>query len=259
MKDLKQLEKFYEDDGKEELRLQESSPQYIEFLVATKYLSQSLPPSARILDSCAGTGVYAFYLAEQGHRVTAGDVVRRNVEILRTIQEKSPLLAGVYEGDALDLSRFPPGSFDAVLCMGALYHLHAPADRRLVVEESLRLLPEGGLFACTYMNRYAVILNNMAGSLDNIGEVLEFVQRGVEGIFYASTPEETAGLMGACGLEPVCHVALDGMAAYLRESAGILDDTGLRRWRDYHLAVCEVPSLLGSSYHNLFIGRKRGR
>lgn len=256
MSNLKQLISYYENEGEEELRLQKGGAQYLEFLTAANYLDRFLPPAAKVLDSCAGSGVYSYYLAEQGHLVTAGDIVPHNVKLIREKQKKTPLLSAVYHGDALDLSRFAGASFDAVLLMGALYHFHDPADRRRAVKESLRLLKEDGLFFCTYMNRYAVILNNSAGSLDNIGEILSFAREGKEGIFYASTPEEMKGLMEECRVEKLCHLALDGVSAFLRETAGILDEEGAQRWRDYHLATCEVPSLLGYSYHNMLIGKK---
>lgn len=257
MSDLDNLISFYENEGEEEPRLQENGPHFLEFLTASRYLERYLSPNCRVLDSCAGTGAYAFHLAGLGYRVTAGDLVAHNVAVMEEKRQSKPVLEEIYIGDALDLSRFRDASFDAVLCMGALYHLHAAGDRRRVVMESIRLLGENGLFACTYMNRYAVILNNTSGSLDNLDDILTFAKEGNEDIFYASTPEETEALMASCGLEQVCHVALDGMSNFLHGAAGLLDEQGFLRWRDYHLATCETPSLLGSSYHNLYIGRCR--
>lgn len=255
---LDKLAAFYENEGEEELRLLPEGAHYLEFLTAARYLFRYLPAGCDILDSCAGTGAYAFYLAQQGHRVTAGDIVPYNVDRMRAKQAEAPRLAGLYQGDAGELSAFAGQSFDAVLCMGALYHMEEEAQRRRVVEESLRVLRDGGLLACTYMNRYAVILNNAVGPLDNLEEILRFAKDGREGIFYASTPEETAALLAGYGLEILCHVALDGVSNFLHTTAGLLDDTGFRRWREYHFAVCEVPSLLGCSYHNLILCRKGG-
>lgn len=251
-----ELGAFYGQQSPEELRLREDGPQYLEYLTATRYLEGYLPKGGRVLDSCAGTGIYAFRLAEQGHQVTAGDLVPRNVALMQAEQEKNPRLAEIYEGSALDLSRFGDGGFDAVLCMGALYHLHSVQEREQCVREGMRLLRPGGLFVATYMNRYSVILNNSRDDLPNLDEILLFAKEGREGVFYASTPEETEVLMEGCGLERRCHLALDGMAWFMHGTAGLLNAEGFRRWREYHLAVCEVPSLLGSSYHNMYIGRK---
>lgn len=258
MDNIEKLREFYENEGEEELRLTQSGVHKLEFLTATAYLDRYLKPGSKILDSCAGSGAYSFYLAGRGHAVTAGDIVPYNVEIINKKQKQkiSPPLEEIYLGDALELSRFSDECFDASLLMGVLYHLDDAAGRRRAIEESLRVTRAGGLFACTYMNCHAVILNNAAGSLDNIGEVMQFLKDGKEGIFYASTPAETEGLLRECGVTPVCHVALDGMACLMRETAGLIDDTGLERWREYHLASCEEPSLLGYSYHCMIIGKK---
>ncbi|MDR1702332.1 MAG: class I SAM-dependent methyltransferase [Sporomusaceae bacterium] len=248
---------FYANTSPEELRLRPDSVQYIEFLTATRLLDRYLPPATTILDSCAGTGVYAFYLAEKGHLVTAGDLVIRNVTLLRAEEEKRRLLAEIFYGNAANLPQFPDESFGSVLLMGALYHLHQPPERAAAVRESLRLLAPGGLFACTYMNRYAVILNDVAGDLDNLDEVLTFTQAGREGIFYASTPEETAALLAGFDLEIISHAALDGVATLLRHKTNLLSAKGLERWQEYHFTTCEVPSLLGYSYHNIILARKR--
>lgn len=257
MNQLEELYSFYENEGKEELRLVENGFHYLERLTASHYLNQVLKPNSRILDSCAGSGVYALDLVERGHRVTAGDIVPRNVELIKQAAQKNHSLEEIYCGDALDLSRFGSESFDAVLCMGALYHLDEEKDRRRVLEESVRVLRPGGFLFCTYMNRYAVILNNTVGSVENIQEILSFSKEGKEGIFYASTPEESQALMADLNLEIMNHVALDGISNFLYATTGRIDEEGLHRWYDYHFSVCEVPSLLGYSYHNLLIGRKR--
>lgn len=45
----------------------------------TRYLDKIINPNSKILDACAGTVIYAFYLAENGHKVTAGDLIEKNV------------------------------------------------------------------------------------------------------------------------------------------------------------------------------------
>lgn len=256
MDNIEKLRKFYENEGDEELRLTQSGVHKLEFLTATTCLERYLKPGSKILDSCAGSGAYSFWLAGRVHSVTAGDIVPHNVEIIRQKQKANPVLKEIYLGDALDLSRFDSESFDATLLMGVLYHLDDAAGRKRAIEESLRVTRRGGLFACTYMNRHAVILNNSSGSLDNIADIMRFLSDGREGIFYASTPGETEELLRTCGVTPVCHAALDGVACLMRETAALLDETGLERWREYHLASCEEPSLLGYSYHCMIIGKK---
>ncbi len=256
MEQLDELVRYYENEGQEELRLHPDSLQHLELEVAQKYLAQYLPAPVRVLDSCAGTGVYAYWLAGRGHRVVAGDIVSHNVEKMRKNKAEAALLEDIYEGDATDLSRFADESFDAVLCMGALYHMQAPESRRAALAESLRVLRSGGLLFATYMNRYAVILNNLQPDMDNIAEVLRFATLGREGIYYASTAGEMEALVRQVGFAPCCHLALDGPACFLVETAKLLTPQGFARWKEYHFAVCEEQSLIGSSYHNMIIAKK---
>ena len=255
MPQLKELIRFYEGEGREDLRLLPQGPQHLEFLTATRHLERHLPPRAKILDCCAGGGIYAFHLAQAGHTIFAGDIVPYNLKLLHAKQKASPLLADIFLSDARDLSRFPDASFQAVLCMGALYHLPKAADRELAMAESLRVLEPGGLIACTYMNRYAVALNNMAEDLANLDEIMGFLNTGQEGVFYAATPREMEDLARRAGLLHVAHAALDGPAIFLFKNK-LLSAKGLRAFATYHFTVCEEPDLLGYSYHNLFLGRK---
>ncbi len=251
-----QMRHYYEAQAPEEMRLQKNSVQHIEFLTATRYLDKCLSPKSRVLDSCAGTGVYSFYLAQKGHEVSAGDIVPRNVDIMRQRQKEEPILKEVYEGDALNLSRFEAESFDAVLCMGALYHLQEESERRRVVSESLRLLAPGGLFVASSMSRHAVIMNNLQKDVGNIEDMLNFAKSGTEGCFYADVASEVETLMRQCGLQKRYHVALDGMTYFLMHTAEMIEPAAFERWCRYHFAVCEEESLLGSSYHSLYIGVK---
>ena len=254
---LEELKKYYENEGLEDLRLRADGQQHLEFLTAAKYIEKYLAPGSKILDSCAGSGIYSFYFAGKGHAVTAGDIVPFNVEIIREKQQAAPVLSEVYLGDARELPQFGDGTFDAVLCMGALYHLLEAGGRNEVISESLRLIKDEGLFVFTYLNRYAVILNDSRGSLNNIDEILTFAKEGKEGIFYASHPSEMENLFKGLGIEKLCHVALDGMANFMHGTAKLINDVGIKKWQKYHFEVCEEYSLLGTSYHNMFIGRKK--
>ncbi|MCM1283416.1 MAG: class I SAM-dependent methyltransferase [Muribaculaceae bacterium] len=68
------------------------------------------------MDCAAGTGIYAFYLADKGHVVTA-----------------------------TDMSVFEDNSFDVVLNMGPFYHLITESEREKCLSECIRVLRKGGL------------------------------------------------------------------------------------------------------------------
>jgi 2-polyprenyl-3-methyl-5-hydroxy-6-metoxy-1,4-benzoquinol methylase len=250
---INQLISFYENAGKEEFRLKKDGPHYLEFLTASAYIEHYLPSPCRVLDSCAGIGIYSFQLAQVGHEVVSCDLVPYNVDIIRARQEKNPVLSRIICANAIDLPMLDSGSFQAVLCMGALYHLNQEEQRRQVVRESLRLLMPGGTFICTYLNRHGVILQNCADNMENLDEILQFTKDGRSGVFYAATPAEIETLMNEAGLTRLCHLALDGMSAFLHKISGRINKDGLRQYYEYHRLTCEDPYLLGSGYHNMYI------
>ena len=253
---VRELEKFYQTKGREELRLRKDSVQYLEFLTAAKYLEKYLPPASRVLDNCAGSGIYAFHLADMGHTVTAGDLIPYNVQTIAAKNQYRASLAEIFCGDALNLTQFADASFDAVLCMGALYHLHEQEKRKQAMAESLRLLAPGGIFFCTYMSRFGVVLQNTQGDLANVKDLINFIHNGRKGIFYASTPAEMENLLASTGFTKLCHLALDGIVTLLHQT-GRIDEDGLEAWAEYHFASCEEPSILGYSCHNMLIAQKK--
>ncbi len=72
----KDIYDFYENID-EDTRLKRTKVNRIEFLTTTRYLDKTINPNSKILDACAGTGIYAFYLAANGHKVTAGDLIEK--------------------------------------------------------------------------------------------------------------------------------------------------------------------------------------
>ena len=67
---------------KEEDRLTTNNARRIEFVNTVKIFKEHIKKKSKILDCAAGTGIYAFYLAEQGHDVTATDITPRHINII---------------------------------------------------------------------------------------------------------------------------------------------------------------------------------
>ena len=201
----------------------------IEYTTTMYLLNKYLPKSGSVLDCCAGGGIYAFSLANQGYEVTAGDLVKKHVDILNS-ENKNGLLKSVYQGDVLDMSRFSNESFDVVLCMGALYHLMELNDRKKCVEGCLRVLKKGGLFVAAYINRNAVYINH----------------------FNQNPPVERRKHI----FETITNAGVDGLRYPLAYRINTAENDDFENYMEYHLSSCEEPSIIGHSMHGLYIGRK---
>ena len=83
MKEMTELEKYY-NKFNEEKRLTRRHGQ-VEFITSMKYIHECIGDRkcVKILDIGAGTGRYSVALAEEGHDVTAVELVKYNLGILK--------------------------------------------------------------------------------------------------------------------------------------------------------------------------------
>ena len=128
------LEEYY-DRYDEEGRLLSRHGQ-VEYLTTMKYIRECLAgvPEPKILEVGAGTGRYSVTLAKQGYRVTAVELVAHNLELLKAKLDGSEPLTAI-QGNAMDLSALPDGTFDLTMLLGPMYHLYTREDKRKALAE----------------------------------------------------------------------------------------------------------------------------
>ncbi|MFB7781325.1 class I SAM-dependent methyltransferase [Streptomyces vinaceus] len=114
------------------------------------------PPPARVIDVGGGPGAHARWLAEDGYTVHVVDPVPKHVS-------QASRLDGVTAevGDARALTA-AADSYDVVLLLGPLYHLHDKADRFSALVEAARVARPGGLVAAAAISRYSPLLDYIA-------------------------------------------------------------------------------------------------
>ena len=215
----------------EDIRLFRDNSRLMEYLTTIHYFDRLLKPGSQILDVCAGTGRYAFYLAGKGHYVTACDLVEHHVEIMKS-KPNADKLMDISVCNALDLSRFEDNSFDVVLCMGALYHLGSN-DNEKAISESIRVCRPSGIIVFTYL--HAKIIDKL------------------EGIFFGITPYEMEALAKKHGLEQK-HNAYTGGA--FDETLSEASDEEFQKFMEHHLSTCEEKSAIEDGGLGLWIGIK---
>ncbi len=256
-----ELEEYY-NGYQEETRLHKDNAHKVEFLTSLNYILEAIPLKYKVLDVCAGVGAYAFDLASRGYDVTAGDIVENHVYAMQKINDEKKLLNKVLKTDVLDLSQFADNSFDAVLCMGALYHLRKVEDRKRAISECLRVLKPNGIFVAAYINRYAKILKDLINGLDNMDVAMEIFKNGNSPLelfgetFYKTTPNEFEIEIKEFALEELYHIGADGVSIAISDRINEMTDKQFESWLEYHIKTCEDKSILGYSMHGLYIGKK---
>lgn len=213
----------------------------------------------RIIDIGAGTGRYSVALAAEGYDVTAVELVKYNLGILK--QKGANVKA--YQGNALKLKRFADNSFDLTLLFGPMYHLHSDADQIQALSEAKRVTRPGGIIMVAYvMNDYSVIkygfMENHISERVKCGALTEDFQiRHDENELYDYVRlEQIDALNRAAGLNRERIIAPDGPADYIRPVLNAMDEETFELFLQYQLKNCERPELLGASSHTVDILRK---
>lgn len=252
----------------EENRLTTNQARKIEFITTSRIMSEHLKPKQKILDCAAGTGIYAFHLAEQGHEVTATDITPRHIELIKkTLTEKSYRMQTAVL-DATDMSMFADETFDVVLNMGPFYHLLTEEQRMTCMSESLRVLKKGGLIFTAYIPRFYVFQYVAMSDTKYLDAKLakQILETGVlhhddEKCFwtdtYYATKQEMEQMYAKHGVKIIDHFAQDGTAPMLATKVDSWNADEFKIWCDYHYQVCREESILGASNHVIIVGRKK--
>ncbi|MBR2402831.1 MAG: class I SAM-dependent methyltransferase [Lachnospiraceae bacterium] len=267
---MTELELYY-NKFNEEKRLNSRHGQ-VEFRVSMKYIHEMLEKIAEerkiapeqkseiaILDIGAGTGRYSVPLAEEGYDVTAVELVKHNLGILKA--KGSSVKA--YQGNALKLKRFASESFDLTLLFGPMYHLFGQEDKLQALREAKRVTKPGGIIMVAYcMNEYGVLTYAFKER-----HILECVEEKrltedfktisfSENLYDYMRVEEIDALVQEAGLCRIRLLSPDGPANYMRPFLNQLTEEEFEHFVQYQMATCERPDLIGAGAHTLDILKK---
>lgn len=240
--------------------------------ITWRYLDTYLPPSGRILEIGAGTGQYTQELARRGYDVLAVDVAPN---LVARATERAAA-AGLSErikfrvGDARSLAGVPEDAFDAVLLMGPLYHLVVRQDRLLALERAFACLKPGTVLFSALLSRFGILgdcLKRTPHWIERDAEVRSIMAhgrdpedrpgKGFRGYF--ATFDEIAPLHEQAGFETLVLAGAEPAISADDESYNRLEGKRRRLWLDLLFNVSAEPSLVASSRHLLYIGRKPKR
>ena len=213
----------------------------------------------KILDIGAGTGRYSVALAEEGFDVTAVELVKYNLGILK--KKNSSVKAML--GNALNLKKLSDNTFDVTLLFGPMYHLFGFEDKEKALLEAKRVTKPGGIILVAYcMNEYSVITYAFKER-----HALECMEQGrfsdtfqtlslPEHLYDYMRIEDIDALNTATGLSRIKIVSPDGAANYIRPFLNQLSDEEFELFIQYHMSTCERMDLIGAGAHTLDILQK---
>ena len=248
---MNQIEKYY-NKFNEDKRLSSRHGQ-IEFTVSMHFLQKYIGDKiCKILDIGAGTGKYSIALSDNGHDVTAVELVKKNLSVLQ--QKNSNVKA--YQGNALSLKKFKDETFDITIMFGPMYHLFSTQDKVQALKEAKRVTKKGGYIFVAYLLadyaliRHGIMDNNIRSSLANgkidkeynIVSTLDDLYSYVR-LYQIDEYNSLAGLTRKTIFSP------DGATDYIRPYINKLSQEDFEYFVNYQIANAERIDLLGASSH----------
>ncbi|KAL4897293.1 hypothetical protein BDV59DRAFT_198693 [Aspergillus ambiguus] len=161
--------------------------------------SLKLGPGERALDVGAGTGrlaVYAAQLVGESGEVVGVDPLPDRIQIA---SQKSKANLSFAVGDAMDLSRFPPASFDVVY-LNAVFHWLP--DKQKALREFARVLRPGGrLGIMTGSGDHIYLHQKIKASILSKSQYKKYNSGGSGDAAKLVTKVELEGLLAGAGFE----------------------------------------------------------
>ena len=236
------------------------------------YFDKYLPSHGRILEVGAATGRYTLELARRGYNILAVDLAK---DLVAGAQERA-FDAGLGDriefrvGDARQLLDVPEGEFDAVLLMGPLYHLVMREDRLLALKRAFDCLVDGGIIFSAMLSRFGILgdlLKSTPTWIEKTREVASLIEDGrrtedaPRGGFrgYFATISEIIPLHEEVGFHTEVLAGVEPAISADDESYNRLEGQIRKLWLDFLFRVSSEPSMVTSSRHLLYVGRKPER
>ena len=238
--------------------------------VTWQYLDAYLPPHGHILEVGMGTGQYTLGLARRGYSIFAVDLSEKLIAVVKERASDAGLsdLIEFQVGDARFLEGIPKNAFDAVLLMGPLYHLTNMEDRKATLKRAFESLKPNGVLFSALLSRFGILgdrLKKAPSWIENQEEVWSIVEQGYnpenprKGGFrgYYARLDEIAPLHEEIGFQTVTIAGVEPAVSADDERYNNLEGHRRRLWLDLLFRVSGEPSMIASSRHLLYVGKKR--
>ena len=162
------------------------------------------------------------------------------------------------QGTALDLSQYESASYDIVLLMGPLYHLHKKRYRDQAIAEAKRVCKKDGVIFFAFINHDMVFMTELMydSHYFQTGDYDHETMRLHDFPFVFFTVSESRQMLEENCIQIKKAIAQDGSSELMANAIDAMDDFEYAQYLKYHHMVCEKPEMLGMSNHLLYIGSK---
>jgi S-adenosylmethionine-dependent methyltransferase len=268
MNERSEIEGYYDKGVQIEWTRMDRRP--TEFELTKRHIQSLISPSSRIADIGGGPGRYAIHFASAGHKVTLVDLSQSNIDRAKAEAAKQGVdIEQFHHLSATQLSDLKTASYDAVLCLGPLYHLTAEDERKKAIAECLRILKDHGLLFVAFISPYAhaisLIARNELIQMKDVKEEFEHIlsegrNRSPELLSFTHAwypaPSGIRDFMEGEGLNTEKVACLEPLGWANDERLLSLPPNVREYWNEYMYRISTDPSIIGATQHILYCGRK---
>ncbi len=254
---MKKITRYYTTDYCEDFRLTKDQAHRLELILTFETIRKYLKSGMKILELGAGTGAYSIQLAKEGYDVTAVELVKHNLNILKSRIEPKMKIMPIL-GTATNLKMLADKEFDMVLSLGPMYHLNKN-DRLKSLKESTRVCKRDGILMFAFISDYSCMgeyfkTNVNALLQSKIINKKDFHFR--DKIFSFVTIDEIESLFKKVKLQKLDILSPDGISRLLKDEINKFSKKEFKLWLDYLRKTANDPSLIGYGGHVLYIAKK---
>ena len=264
------VREYYDSAAEKELMRLTKPYTNIEFQTTMYLIEKYFNKECELLDIGSGPGRYSLPLLEKGHKVSLLDLSQNELDIAkRRITENGLVAEGYYCQSATDLSVFADNTFDGVLIMGPMYHLHGEENRLQVLKEVKRILKPKGRALVAYINIWGVLKASLYECPGAFNEEASFYQYEQESLelseevaftkAYFTTPPAALKEIEKSGLNLVSYGGAESfMAGLIIETnnlATYMPDT-YKAYVKKACEFCELPQYRDATEHMHIIVEK---
>ncbi len=277
VKDIKKsVKKYYDKSTEEEWdRLFVNPYHKLEWDTTQIFLKKYLPKKGLILDAGAGPGRYSIDLAKKGYNMVILDIAKENINLAKEkvkIKKQENKIKEFVLGTIVNLSKFKNNSFDAVICLGGPLSHVKEKNRKIAINELIRVAKKNAPIFISVMGRYAILLNAIKYWPSEIRNSAHFNKIYINGddfnwgykkqgfgtYCHFFTVEELNNLWPKNKIEILDVVGLEGLTStQKKEYNKIKDKIILKNWLKAHKKLCTTRIIADISTHILTIMKKK--
>ena len=250
------------------VRLPQDCP--VEMAVTQRWLRRVAKTGDVVVEIGVGGAHYTESLARLGSHLHLVDVSERLLDAAIKKLRRAGLedrIAGRYHTSGARLQDLSSGSVDLVLLMGPLYHMRSLAERQRCVQESARILKQGGAFFAAGINRLSYLRDLFRTDPTRVSQRVAFHRQYLRGgqldpehappIGYAHLTTATEFLNLFEGeFEKVAFLGVESFTTSWQKIFSGLPAAEAELWLDLVEETGQTAEGLGQSDHFLFVGRK---